>query len=249
MRRRPRRARCAFAGSSREGYEVRLSSVPATAAEAAEEEAEDDQDDPDDPVPDEAENDPEDDEDCSYTHYLSPLALEIAPQGLLAFDRLEQCLEIAFSKPARAVALDDLEEERRPILRGLREDLKQVPLLVAVGEDAQATKVLVVHVDLAHAILQVVVVRGRSPEEPQPALLEPLHRANDVVRGHCHVLHSRPAVEVEVLLDLALPLALGGLVDRELDLALPVHHDLRHQRRVLGRDRLVREVDQLGHAE
>jgi hypothetical protein len=111
-------------------------SIPAASAEPAEEEAENDQDDPDDPAPDEAEDDPEDDENCSYAHQLSPLALEIAPQGLLAFDRLEQCLEIAFSKPARAVALDDLEEERRPILRGLREDLQQVPLLVAVGEDA-----------------------------------------------------------------------------------------------------------------
>ena len=111
-------------------------SVPAAAAESAEEEAEDDQDDPDPPAPDEAEDDPEDDEDCSYAHKLSPLALEIAPQGLLAFDRLEQCLEIAHSKPARTVALDDLEEKRRAILRGLREDLKQIPLLVAVGEDA-----------------------------------------------------------------------------------------------------------------
>ena len=58
-----------------------------------------------------------------------------------------------------------------------------------------------------------------------------------------------PAVEVEVLLDLRLALALGGLVDRELHAPAAVGHDLRHQRRVLGRDRLVGEVDHLGHAE
>src|SRR5207344_1911169 len=153
-------------------------------------------------------DDSDNDEDCPYAHSCLLSGSEIAPQGLLSLDRFEQCLEIAFSKPARAVALDDLEEERRPILRGLREDLKQVPLLVAVGEDAQTTKVVVLHVDLADAFLQVLVVRGRSLEEPQPALFELLHRADDVVRGQRHVLHSRPTVEVEVLLDLALPLAL-----------------------------------------
>ena len=97
-------------------------SVPASSAETAEEEAEDDQKDPEPEAPDDEDDDPDDDQDCAYAHYLSPL-LEIAPQGLFAFDCFEQCLEIAFSKPARAVALDHLEEERRPVLRGLREDL------------------------------------------------------------------------------------------------------------------------------
>ena len=58
-----------------------------------------------------------------------------------------------------------------------------------------------------------------------------------------------PAVEVEELVDLRLAPALGGLVDRELDAARAVGDDLRHQRRVLGRDRLVGEVQHLGHAE
>jgi hypothetical protein len=63
------------------------------------------------------------------------------------------------------------------------------------------------------------------------------------------VLHAGAAVEVDVLLDLRLALALGGLVDRELDPARAVGHDLRHQRGVLGRDLLVGEVDHLGHPE
>ena len=57
------------------------------------------------------------------------------------------------------------------------------------------------------------------------------------------------AIPVEVLLDLALLLAGRRLVDRELDPAVAVGHDLRHQRAVLGVDDLVVVVDELGEAE
>ena len=63
------------------------------------------------------------------------------------------------------------------------------------------------------------------------------------------VLGSGALVELQVLVDLRLALALGGLVDRELDAPVAVRDHLRHQRRVLGRDRLVGEVDHLGHPE
>src|SRR4029077_19497847 len=56
-------------------------------------------------------------------------------------------------------------------------------------------------------------------------------------------------VVVEELLDLALLLAGRRLVDRELDPAVAVGHDLRHQGRVLGVDDLVVVVDELGEAE
>ena len=62
------------------------------------------------------------------------------------------------------------------------------------------------------------------------------------------MLHAGRAVEVEVLLDLALPAALGRLVDREHDLVV-VPHDGRHQRRVLGGDLVVVEVGELVEAE
>ena len=45
-------------------------------------------------------------------------ALEVAAESLLALDRLEQRLEVALAEGARAVALDHLEEQRRPVLRG-----------------------------------------------------------------------------------------------------------------------------------
>ena len=53
-------------------------------------------------------------------------------------------------------------------------------------------------------------------------------------------------VELQVLVDLALLLAGRGLVDGQLDPALAVPHDLRHERRVLAGDLVVTKVDQLG---
>jgi hypothetical protein len=38
------------------------------------------------------------------------------------------------------VALDHLEEERRPVLRRLREDLQEVAVVVAIGEDAEPAR-------------------------------------------------------------------------------------------------------------
>ena len=62
------------------------------------------------------------------------------------------------------------------------------------------------------------------------------------------MLHAGAPVLAEVLLDLDLASSFP-LVDRELEPAAAVGHHLRHERGVLGRDRLVGEVDQLGHAE
>src|SRR6185312_7922357 len=58
--------------------------------------------------------------------------LEIAAERLFALDRLEQRLEVAVAEAARAVPLNHFEEHRRPVLRGLREDLEQVAVVVAV---------------------------------------------------------------------------------------------------------------------
>src|SRR6476620_3588643 len=173
---------------------------------------------------------------------------EIAAQGLLAFDRLEQRLEVPLAEAARTVALDHLEEERGAILRGLREDLEEVAVLVAVGQDPQAAQVVPVLADLADTIQGVLVVRVGRREEDDSLLLQRLDRANDVLRLQRDVLDAWPTEELEVFLDLALALALSRLVDRELDLSLAVRHDLGHQGRVLGVDLLVREVDDVREA-
>ncbi len=62
--------------------------------------------------------------------------LQVAAERLLALDRLEERLEVPLAESGGTVTLDHLEEERRPVLRSLREDLEQVAVVVAVGEDA-----------------------------------------------------------------------------------------------------------------
>src|SRR6266566_6418676 len=173
---------------------------------------------------------------------------EIAAEGLLALDRLEQRLEVPLPETPCAVALDHLEEERRAILCGLREDLEEVAVLVPVGEDPQAAQVVPVLADLADAVADVLVIRVGRREEDDPLVLERLDRTNDVLRLQRDVLDAGASEILEVLLDLALPLALGGLVDWELDLSLAVRHHLRHQRRVLGVDLLVGEMNDVREA-
>src|SRR4051794_23080074 len=98
-----------------------------------------------------------------------PASLEVAPQRLLALDRLEQRLEVALAEAARAVALDDLEEDRRAVAERLREDLQQVALVVSVDEDAEAAQVLDRLVDLADALGHAGVVGVGRAQEAHPA--------------------------------------------------------------------------------
>src|SRR3954452_11307839 len=105
---------------------------------------------------------------------LMPSFLEVAPPVLLALDRLEQGLEVAFAEAARAVALDDLEEHGRPVADRLREDLQQVALVVAVDQDAEPAQVIHRLVDLADALRRLVVVRVRRAQELDTAFGEAL---------------------------------------------------------------------------
>src|SRR5918996_3099235 len=177
------------------------------------------------------------------------MALEVSSPVLLALDRLEEGLEVALAEAASAVPLDDLEEYGRTVSDRLREDLQQVALVVAVDEDAEPLQVLDVLVDLPDARRHLVVVLTGDREELDTALPQGGYASHDVPGGERDVLRARAVVELDVLVDLRLALALGGLVDRELDPAAAVGDNLRHQRRVLGRDRLVREMDHLRHPE
>src|SRR6478735_9169580 len=91
---------------------------------------------------------------------------EVAAGVLLALDRLEQRLEVALAETERPVPLDDLEEDRRPVAERLGEDLQQVPVLVAVDEDAALLELIDRHADLADACaqLRVLVVGVRRVE-------------------------------------------------------------------------------------
>ena len=79
-------------------------------------------------------------------------------------------------------------------------------------------------------------------EEVDALLFHCRDGGEDVVGGEGHVLDAGSAVEVEVLLDLGFAAAFGGLVDGELDVAVAVGHDLRHEGGVLGGDVVVVEV-------
>src|SRR4029079_15780190 len=158
-------------------------------------------------------------------------------------------LEVADAEAARAVPLDDLEEERRAVLDGPGEDLEEVALLVAVGLDAQLLEGRNRDADVADAVGQRRVVLVRQAEELDAVLAQLADRRDDVLRPEGDVLRPGVEVPVEELLDLALLLAGRRLVDRELDPAVAVGHDLRHQRAVLGVDDLVVVVDELAEAE
>src|SRR5438309_6832374 len=129
---------------------------------------------------------------------------EISAKSLLALDRLEQRLEVPLAEAPCAVALDHLEEERRAILRGFREDLEEVAVLVAVGKDAQPAEVVPVLADLADALADVLVVRVGGRKRDDSLVLERLDGADDVLRLQRDMLDAGAAEVLEVLLDLAL---------------------------------------------
>src|SRR6266851_1395745 len=170
------------------------------------------------------------------------MSLQIAAEGLLAFDGFEEGFEVAFAEAAASLALDDLVEDSRAVFYWSREYLKHVAFVVAIDEDAETLEFFDGFVDLADAVLQLGVVGVGDGEELDSLLLQPGDGIEDVGRGEGDVLDAGALVEVEVLLDLGLAAAFGGLVDGELDEAVAVGHHLRHQSRVLGGDVVVVEV-------
>ncbi len=141
--------------------------------------------------------------------------------------------------------LNDLEEQCRPILHRLGEDLQHVALVVAVDQDAQFGQFLHVLVDLADALRQHLVIRLRHAQERHVVGPQRLDRLDDVAGRQGDVLHAGSVVEVQVLLDLRASFRLRRLVDRELDPPRAVADHLGHEGRVVGADVLVVEADDL----
>ena len=168
--------------------------------------------------------------------------LEVAAQLLFAFDGFEEGFEVSLAEAAAALALDDLVEDGGAVFYRLGEDLEHVAFVVAVDQDAEFFELVDGLVDLADASLQLGVVGVGDGEEVDALLLHGGDGGEDVVGGEGHVLDAGALVEVEVLLDLGLAAAFGGLVDGEFDVAVAVGHDLGHERGVLGGDVVVVEV-------
>src|SRR6478609_8648156 len=171
---------------------------------------------------------------------------EVAALVLLALDGLEERLEVALAEAERAVPLDELEEDRRAVAERLGEDLQQVAVLVAVDEDLALLQLLDRYADVADALaeLGVLVVAVGGVEELDAVGTQGVDRAEDVVRRDGEVLGAGPAVELEVLVDLALLLGDRRLVERELHAVVAVGDDLAHEGRVVGGDVVT---DELGH--
>jgi hypothetical protein len=161
---------------------------------------------------------------------------------LFSFYGFEEGFEVAFAEAAAAFALDDLVEDGGAVFDRAGEDLEHVALVVAVDEDAEFFEFADGLVDLADAAFELGVVGVGDGEEVDTLLLHCRDGGENVVSGQCHVLDAGALVEVEVLLDLRLAAAFGGLVDGELDVAVAVGHDLRHEGGVLGGDVVVVEV-------
>src|SRR5262249_16828167 len=152
--------------------------------------------------------------------------------------------EVSLAETPRAATLDDFEEQRRPVLNRLGENLKQVAFVVPIDQDAQLGQFVDVLLDPASALRQQFVVGRRYLQERNIVPGHGAQAGDDVAGGQRDVLHTRSAVELEELVNLRSPPALCWLVDRKLDPAATVRHHLGHQRRILGGYVLVIEADQ-----
>src|SRR5690606_26503483 len=187
---------------------------------------------------------------CGETHGASRrgrclAALQAAAPGLLQLDRLKERLEVALAEALAAPPLDHLDEHGRAVLQGAREDLQQVALVITVDEDAKLADSFQRLANVAYPFGEHVVVGIGHAQELNAVRLKLPDRLDDVARQHGDVLHAGREIIVQVLLDLALALALRRLVDGELDAPVAVLHDLRHKGGVLGADVLVIKVDEL----
>ena len=104
----------------------------------------------------------------------------------------------------------------------LGEDLQEVAVLVAVGENAEAGELSDALADGGDARREVVVVRRGHGQELHAARPHSRDGVHDVAGGEGDVLDAGAAEVVEILRHLRLPAAGSRLVDGELDAARPV---------------------------
>src|SRR5680860_514277 len=97
---------------------------------------------------------------------------EVAAPLLLALDRFDKRLDVAFTEAARALPFDELEEHGRAIAHRLGEDLQKVAVLVAVHQDLVFLEILDRHADLPDPLakLGVLVIGVRCLEELDPVV-------------------------------------------------------------------------------
>lgn len=136
------------------------------------------------------------------------------------------------------VSLDDFEEEGGSVLDGLGEDLEEVALVVVVDQDlvllqdVDVLRHLDVHV--GEVLPDVVVVGVRDAQKLHSSAPHVFHSPDYLLGVESDVLHACVVVVVDVLLNLALLLPVGRLVDGHLHVLVVVRHHDRPQGGVLG---------------
>lgn len=151
---------------------------------------------------------------------------KITALRLLKLNGLEKRLKVTGTEPVVVMSLNNLDEERRPVLKRLGKQLKQVSIFVVVDQDIKFLDMLKVFLNLGAVFLQargeVVVVRRRDGQELAAAGLHALDGVQHVLGPKGDVLDTGSSVVFDIFLNLRLPLARCRLVNRHLHLLVEV---------------------------
>lgn len=155
---------------------------------------------------------------------------QVPTELLLPLNRLKQRLEVPGAESREVMTLDDLDKDGGSIQQMLGEQLEEVPTLVKVDQNIQATNSVEIFVQdqtrLLHPHFQAFIVCIGNLDELHATSLEVGDIPDDVVCAESDVLDSSTVIKIDVLFDLRLLLALGWLVDRHFDnLVRGSHHD------------------------
>lgn len=149
---------------------------------------------------------------------------QCAAQHLLSLDGFEQTLEVSCTETTEVGPVDYLNEYSRSVHQVLGEQLQQIAALVEVDENTQLPQLIEIlgYLDrgIRKALLHELVVRVRDLDELNATLAKVRNVANDVVCPQRNVLDSSTIIKINILFDLRLLKAFGGLVDWHLDLLI-----------------------------
>lgn len=135
----------------------------------------------------------------------------------------------------------------------LSKQLQQIPPLVEINQYIQLLQHIKVLIQPHPLRLEPRahrrIVRLRHLDKLDAAGLQIRNRRDDIRSAKRNVLHAGAAVEIDVLFNLALFLAVGRLVDGHLDDVVGRAHDHAFERGVLGADVLIVHTPEAVEAE
>ncbi len=99
---------------------------------------------------------------------------------MFQFKRFKERLEIALAESPAAMALDDLEKGRRPILDRARKDLQQIALIITIDQDAEFPDRVERLLNLADPLWQHLIIGVWNPQKLYAASLQFAYCPDDV---------------------------------------------------------------------